>query len=1058
MIPIVAIAFPNVGTIGQTMTWDFAAGLPAGVRLRRGAVLCAGEGLVATNVANVSLAAGCEVKAHAMPEAFVFEAAFTPMKGLGEGTNESVLWDDMYVTYLPKRKDRGLQVAFLRRGDNWTPVLYAGLSNTTARVTGPTRRLESGRQVQFSFLFDANRRVVWNFDGETAESYLPHAGGIAPSTYRLVIGDRFGSNYHAFEGSIQRIAVTPVARDRVALAAEGRFAFMRGEQDACVELSAENFTDAPLVGLQVSTRQMTAEGQCVKHESKALGTISAQGRLVFSVPVETRIRPGEMALEVTLAYPGGTVTRTVRISVGPVLAERMPVLMWGFAAPPSVLAEYGFTHGLDYGLGYNEIPSATPDPAPTLRKLDAALAAGVRLAKSAKVVYPKRGDEARYHRQTRDGRSSLRKDGKPAAEVSNPEMVEIARRLAATNAVTFGAHPAFCGVLPCSELRDGTFPSFNTEHRRYRTETGCEIPEDVRGKTFDLKKALERYPDGVVPLDDPILAYYRWFWSGGDGWPGYVDAIAEEYRKGVSNPAFFSFWDPAVRCPPRWNSGGGVDYLNQWIYAVPEPMNVAGPLEEMFAMAAGCPGQQVMMMTQLICYRAQIAPSNVVVTPPPAWVEKRPRAGFPSIPPDSLQEATWSMLAKPVKGIMYHGWGTIYETGSETGYCYTNPQTTERLRELLRGVVVRLGPTLMKLGRAESPVAVLESATTCFMGGPASWGWTAPAITFLQRARLDPRVVYEETILRDGLDGVRVLYAPQCRFLTSDVIERIRAFQARGGILVGDGEMLTALKPDILAPIVSFKAPPLSDHTEDVEAMEAAKGVDAGRRAGTVRAKAAMLRQAQDLRAALASRYVPATDSSSPELIVYGRRWKNVDYVIAINDHRTFGDYVGPWGLTMERGLPFKGMVTHADPARAIQAVYELSRGGEIPFTRLANDSVQVPLDYETNDGRMLLFARRRIASLSMQMPNEVHRGASFEIELRVLDGQGQPVDALLPVDIRVRDSAGRELDGCGAACAVGGSCRMKVQTNLDDAPGGYRIVCRDLASGFSVSRNLACR
>ena len=72
--------------------------------------------------------------------------------------------------------------------------------------------------------------------------------------------------------------------------------------------------------------------------------------------------------------------------------------------------------------------------------------------------------------------------------------------------------------------------------------------------------------------------------------------LAEEYRKAAGRYGdgsdmqrkrpFFSFWDPAVRCPPKWGSGGDVDVLNQWVYAVPEPMNVAGPAEEIIAMAA----------------------------------------------------------------------------------------------------------------------------------------------------------------------------------------------------------------------------------------------------------------------------------------------------------------------------------------------------------------------------------------------------------------------------------------------------------------------------------------
>ena len=62
---------------------------------------------------------------------------------------------------------------------------------------------------------------------------------------------------------------------------------------------------------------------------------------------------------------------------------------------------------------------------------------------------------------------------------------------------------------------------------------------------------------------------------------------------------------------------------------------------------------------------------------------------------------------------------------------------------------------------------------------------------------------------------------------------------------------------------------------------------------------------------------------------------------------------------------------------------------------------------------------------------------------------------ALLPVEIRVTDAAGRPLDGTGFACAVDGVCRMTVQTNVDDAPGDYRVFFRDRASGLTAERRV---
>ena len=1035
---------------GPAEVWDFTSELPSGGRLRRAAVRDA-SGLHASDAASGLVPAGFMLDALRTPKgAFLFEATFTA------GTNqvaEGLLWDDMAVNYSPKWTNRGFQLMFRVRNGVWEPVFYGGFSNITCHVSGPRVKLAPGETGAITFYFGADRRLAWEFNGRRAAGVLDRGGPLAPSVrIRPVIGDREVSLHHAFPGCIRRVSVTPGRPDPWSVELAGRRAYVRGETNAVLSLSAENLSGADLTDVRVKAEQFS-EISCVATRTFTCPRLGAGARFPFGFPLETRIAPGRHPLRVTVS--GRTAvgedvacSRVFGIGIGPRTAENLTSLMWGFDAPPQVLADFGFTHGLRYGLAGDAGRAA----------LDEALVAGVGLTRSMRVEYPEGAKEEDFWRLDRAGTPRIRgKKGRGTPEASNPALLEAAVPKVAEDLATLGDHPAYRGVLPCSEIRDGTFPSFRTEAARYRAETGREVPPEVDGKTLNEKVARTRYPDGVVPDDDPVLAYYRWFWSGGDGWPSYTGGIAEAYRQRQLRDDFFVFWDPAVRCPPRWGSGGAVDLINQWVYAVPEPMSVAGPCEEMFAMAAGRPGQQVSIMTQLICYRSQIAPTNKVVSPAPAWLARRPLADFPTIPPDSLQEATWAMIAKPVQAIMYHGWGTIYETGVDHGYVYTNPESADRLRALLKDVVAPLGPTLKRLGRVPSPVAVFESFTSCAMGGPASWGWKAPAITFLQRARLDPRVIYEETILRDGLDGVQVLYAPQCRYLTPALIDRIRAFQRRGGILVADDELVSALKPDVRVPVVSFDRPPASDHTEDVDMMEARRQGDVATRTATLQAKAKMAAQAEKLRGDLTSRYTPRTDSSSSEIVTFARQWKDVDYVFALNDHRTFGDYVGQWGLTMEKGLPFEGSVTHADPRGEVRAVYELSRGGVCPHSR-DGGRVTVPLRYETNDGRLLLFSKQRIAALDVSVPETVTRGGAFEVALRVLDETGRPVQALLPVEIRVTDAAGRPLDGTGFGCAVDGVCRMRVQTNVDDAPGAYRVFFRDRASGLVAERQVGPR
>lgn len=1045
----------RVKSCGTPLVWDFSKGLPAGGKMRKGG--CASpDGICASDPTNLSLAAGFALDKLWTPQgAFLFEAEFVAGNlGASEMPDyRGILWDDLAITRSPKWTHRGFQLEITTRNGKWTPVLWTGFSNDTFSVQGPSARLAPGTSAKISFVYGANGRVYWEFGGRLEETMLPRTGFLAPSAcFKPVIGDRACADHHPFNGTVKRVSITPCEVYPLGVSLEGRKVFIRGESGAKAAVKVVNLLGASVSDMQVTVEQFVGSGR-VRMEKYAHGSLAAGECRIFEVPVETRVSTGWHAFRVTVLGKdaAGTEMReahTLKLGIGPKSDDRMTVLMWGYQAPEAALAEYGFTHGLF---------CANPGEARFGRVCDNALLSGVRLMHWARTIYPDGKIDEKYVRKNRDGSVwGYGKKKELTPEISNPAFIETMKKHIAKDVELFGAHPGFVGVLAATEARDSTNPSFNTEHLRYRKETGRDIPPEVERGVLDYRGLAEykkRFPDGVVPEDDPVLSYYRWFWKGGDGWPGYSGGIAEEYRKLISRPDFTVFWDPAVRCPPTWGSGGAVDMLNQWVYAVPEPMNVAGPAEEILAMAAGRPGQIPSIMTQLICYRTKVAPKDVKVVPEPEWVKRRPLADFPSIPPDTLQEATWSMLAKPVKAIMYHGWGTIYETGVSKGYVYTNPETAQMIKRLLKDVVAPLGPMLKRLGREAPPVAVLESFTTCALGGPASWGWTAPSITFLQRARLDPRVVYEDTIMRDGLEGIKVLYAPQCIFLTPQVVEKIKAFQANGGILIADKQLLKALKADVEVPVVSFKPPPVSDTIAGIEEMEASREGDAKTRLGTLRTKTTMVAQANDLRKDLMSRYVPAADSSSPEIVVYSRKWKNTRYVVAINDNRTFGDYMGPWGRTMEKGLPFAGDVSLEDDGE-VKVVYELSRGVEMPFTR-EGGRIKVPVKYDTNDGRMFVFLRQKIASVKADAPESVRAGETVRVKMSALDAEGRPVEALLPAEIRLYDAAGRELDGAGWVCLEDGTCTVEILTNLDDAPGAYRLVCRDRATGLTVERSI---
>ncbi len=1045
---------------GEGAVWDFTKTVPEGGVLRPGAVLRGG--LISTTF-NIEAASGFQLSNTKFKhlEAFRFEAQFIPGCDIPEGTDRNairsgIIWDSLYVTYKkdpPDQYNRGFQVALENTGENqWRPRLYFGYGKLTDALYGPIAVIPPGKSVRLVFFYDGNGTVRWDFAGQMGESETSQPGALAESRLLPTIGDRIGSNYDQFPGKIERVVISPCRRLPFGIMISGRKVFYRGEKETALSIRLiKSIEEESFDSLKLTAILHNQGGKTILKKTVLDAKVLLDTQATLEIPLETRLATGRYPLELKLLGQRAgksdvVVSRTINLGIGPIFTERFLTQMWGYLEPVEQLKTFGFTHGLT-SLGLSDLEPSQELQRQITTRLDQALFEGLRLSSHVAAQAPREPVDG-FYRIARDG-SVLLSNKKPMLEVSNPAVIEYTRKIAAVNAFLNGKHPAFAGILANTEQRDGVLPSFRSEPKVYQAETGRKIPDEVTGAVPPRSIGKKRFPDGKIPDDDSLLAYYSWFWNGGDGWPRINTAIAEEYRKATPK-TFFSFFDPAVRVPPKWGSGGKVDVLSQWVYAVPEPLAVAGPIEELFTMAAGH-NQRVMIMTQIICYRNEIAPKNKTVTSVPAWVTEKPDADFPAIPPDSLQEATWAMIAKPVEGIMYHGYQCIFETGAKTGYTFTNTETPKRLTHLLKNVVAPIGPTLKKLPREDSPVVVLESFANALFSGYATWGWKAPDLLFLQRARLDPRVIYDETILRDGFGNAKVLFMPQCAFLTESVLAKIIEFQKKGGIIIGDKKLLPAIKANIDLDVLDLENAQARNRLDNIEETTTDKKDVAA-------VKAKMNADASALRKKLDPLYVPRADSSDPELITFSRRWQNVDYLFVINDHRTYGDYVGQWKKTMEKGLPFEGFITLVPSGQKIGAVYELSRGGKIPFIQMKNGSVRVDLKYETNDGRLLMFLEKAIASIALETPDSVTRGEKGHLTLRILDAEGLPIHALLPVEMRVFDASGRELDGAGYTCAEDGICTLDVLTNLNDPDGVYRVTAKDRASGLTIEKSFKAK
>ena len=346
-------------------------------------------------------------------------------------------------------------------------------------------------------------------------------------------------------------------------------------------------------------------------------------------------------------------------------------------------------------------------------------------------------------------------------------------------------HPACIGIEPSSEVRDHSRPSHREYFAKsYRDATGQSVPPEVGdAKVAPHYLQLKDFPvSRVVDEDYRLMKFYRWFWKKGDGWNDYQTAAKRSFERQFKRPAF-AVYDPIVRVPPLWGSGGEMTHGNQWTYPTPEPYNIYYVISEQQAMARGTPGQKVVSMIQGISYRSRLAPKEVKVANPPAWVADRPNVVYMTTPPDVLREGIWAMFAHQTDGVGTFACRALFDAArvghkkDAAGYQFTNPESIHAISNVFHEVGIPLGPLFRAVPERKPEVAVLESYASTFFAGRGSWGWDGwiyQCGIMVTCANLQPYVLYEEEIGKGGIpSSVRVIVAPHCDVLTKTTFDAL---------------------------------------------------------------------------------------------------------------------------------------------------------------------------------------------------------------------------------------------------------------------------------------------
>jgi hypothetical protein len=921
--------------------------------------------------------------------------------------------------------------------------LSLGFGSMSETFHSDPLELKAGGWQHLAVTYDARGTVTFYRDGSlVSQSTKPGLGAVKPGPKNLHIGDRAGSTFSGFPGTVDEVRLSDGALrfESVGLHIRSlRRVWERMEKAEPIVVTCTNLQRKTITGSRLT---VSLGEKLVTLEVPPLEPGKSHD---FPIPVDTALKPAAYTLTARLESGGTSVEKKTRLEIVPRPALAMPVIMWGGGDIPR-MKDVGFTHYMALGVdNMGEMwksrrdaatvpPAAKPDTVGrNLSLLDDALAAGIRVI--ARV-------SPRGYAETLPGMLRVGRDGKPLARKSiialNPELPPFFEKVGRSLGTTYGEHPALSATLVNTEVRDASQPSFSPlELEAYQAFSGRDMPAAVQSRGGVDWRALSDFPaDRVIPDNHPILDYYRWFWTTGDGWNALHTALSVGV-KATARQGHWTFHDPAVRQPAIGGAGGDVDVLSHWTYTYPDPQRIGLATDQLLAMReASGKSQSVMKMTQLIWYRSQTAPvTKTAPDDPVPWVDQDPDAAYITIAPMHLREAFWTKLSRPVSGIMYHGWQSLVPTESASAYKYTNPNTFHVLKDLIHDVVRPLGPTLMAIPDERADVVFLESFTSQMFAQRGGYGynnnWPTDVWLALQHAHVRTDIIFEETLLKDGLDGRRFLVMPHCDVLTASVVEHIRKWQDKGGKIIADENLCPALKADI-----SLQS---SKRTRDA----------ATDRAGLL----AIAGQLSSMMSGMG--HVREVTADTPDAILRMRRAGDARYLFVINDRREAGNYVGQNGLVLENGLPTRTLISLPQDTGA---VYDITRGRRVQPQRVNGGAPQLPVDLGPCDGRIFLLLPTAIESITADLPDTIQRGETVELRVRINIADDRPVKAVIPLEVRIRDANGRETEGSGYHAAKDGTLALPLSIASNEDPGSWEIRITELASGMETTRHTKVR
>jgi len=538
---------------------------------------------------------------------------------------------------------------------------------------------------------------------------------------------------------------------------------------------------------------------------------------------------------------------------------------------------------------------------------------------------------------------------------------------------------------------------------------------------------------GIVPDDFLPLRYVDWLMVEGDGM-NMASRITSD-RLAAAAPWVEVVMEPATPRPSAVRYAAWADTLSNWRYAnSPTPMLT---IWRQGLAAARAAGKKYYPLSghQYYSPRVFVAAGDTRTEIPPSG--------------DMAAAFLWTGFALPAAEVRCFGWWQRNWAENERLRPGSNARIAAAIAE-----VSRLGPVVGEVPLRPAQLAVFMPVANMLGRGSDEW-WHAygdlvsTVVNFFAAHDLPVDFVYEEQVLAGELASYPFVYIPALRYQRAGVHEAVEAWRRAGGRLILDTLAGDAFQADIVAPLIGDSRRGQAYRLDEDRSREWVAGF---RPLTTPHARL------EDGAAIVITKELPGTRF----VIAVNDRWASAavgsDLLGVeqggdiIDEVREFAARDGVRTLTADLrdvGVPQTIRLSLLEGPEA--AIFDLRRGLRLqaPVGRDGRRELELPLG--PGEAAVLAIYPRPPDRLELVPPPAAAAGRIAEIEVRLLDGDGQPLPGRQGVDLEVSDAAGRRTDESAIYRLEDGRTTVRVRLPRNAPAGRWRITATDLAGSLTA-------